>query len=234
MRLEKFHGVLSRREVGYHSRCAHQRDTPLFFIELTRTHHSVDSSTKAFKLLREFRPSSRCELYGFDSDRAIVLLKAMQITAGFTLGLMAWDKRDRSSAATQYVDSLKIASTHAPFMQSPIDETTIHLERWIALEVHALRKNLSSLFDNDTINAGLVGEVADGRRRVISVRNTRIEAFGHVEICDKIMTATDSCRSCKKRGRDMLCCSACKIAICESFWGYTVLSSLNRSYKTAT
>ncbi|KAF8651596.1 hypothetical protein AX16_004686 [Volvariella volvacea WC 439] len=61
-----------------------------------------DNYPEAYKLLHSFRASTDRSFPRFKGDKAKVILKAMQIEASFTLGLLAWDKKDRATAAKRY------------------------------------------------------------------------------------------------------------------------------------
>jgi len=71
------------------------------------------SDTEVYKLLNSFRPSASKPYPRLEkTDRGRVLLKGMQITAGLTLGLMAWDDRDRATAAKRYKEALDLTAVH--------------------------------------------------------------------------------------------------------------------------
>src|SRR6266568_8763408 len=69
--------------------------------------HTEESHPEAYKLLSSFKPGAQKSHPRL--ERTPRLLKAMQITAGLTLGLLAWDKRDRATAAKRYREALDLA-----------------------------------------------------------------------------------------------------------------------------
>lgn len=141
----------------------------------------------------------------------------MQIIASLTVGILAWDLKDRATAAKRYREALDLAVTHAPFNGPPSSCT--NLERWIATDVQATRENLAMLARNDEMNANVIA--ADGssagntRREEIAVRNTRVEGDGTVNVQDSVSVATDACKNCGKRGLGLRRCSRCTVVKCE-------------------
>lgn len=141
----------------------------------------------------------------------------MQIIASLTVGILAWDLKDRATAAQRYREALDLAATHAPFNGPPFSCT--NLERWIATDVQATRENLAMLAWNDEMNASIIA--ADGssagntKRGEITVRNTRVEGNGTVNIQDSVSVATDACKNCGKRGLGLRRCSRCTAVKCE-------------------
>lgn len=176
-----------------------------------------EQAPDAYRLLDSFRISSKKEHKQFKSPRAKVLLKGMQIIASLTVGILAWDLKDRATAAKRYREALDLAATHAPFNGPPSSCT--NLERWIATDVQATRENLAMLARNDEMNANVIA--ADGssagntRREEIAVRNTRVEGDGTVNVQDSVSVATDACKNCGKRGLGLRRCSRCTVVKCE-------------------
>jgi hypothetical protein len=61
---------------------------------------TAEKAPEAYKLLNSFRPGASSNLHAQleRTTRGKVLLKAMQVTAGTTLGLMAWDEGGRGGS----------------------------------------------------------------------------------------------------------------------------------------
>ncbi len=88
-----------------------------------------ESSPEAYQLLCSFRPSDERSFPEFEkSTEGKILLIAIQATALATLGLMAWDKGDRATAAKRYKQALDLAGKHPPFI-SPKSATSSGLAR---------------------------------------------------------------------------------------------------------
>jgi hypothetical protein len=206
--------TIPRETLGYvwHNFVGFFRDPAMSFTE--------QSDPEAFKLLYSFRPSTTNPRPKFErTARGKILLKGMQITAGLTLGLMAWDKRDRATAAKRYKEALDLAATHPPFLNIPPD--TVGLERWVYGEVEEAKSNLGILVHNDTLNAQMVGDGADGRapgRRGVAnlpLPQARLDKSGAVTAETSYTFATDACAKCRKRDVKLLRCSACKKVSCK-------------------
>lgn len=182
-----------------------------FFKDPAMKFATEERAPDAYRLLDSFRVSSKKEHKQFKSPRAKVLLKGMQIIASLTVGILAWDLKDRATAAKRYREALGLAATHAPFNGPPSSCT--NLERWIATDVQATRENLAMLTRNDEMNANVIA--ADGssagnsRREEIAIRNTRVEGDGTVNVQDSVSVATDACKNCGKRGLGLRRCSRC-------------------------
>ncbi|KII91804.1 hypothetical protein PLICRDRAFT_104569 [Plicaturopsis crispa FD-325 SS-3] len=175
------------------------------FFRDANLHFTQETNPDEYKLLHSFRPSAKATHPEFTSPRAKVLLKGMQITAALTLGLMAWDKRDRATAAKRYEEGLVLAATHAPFMQS---DAPIGLERYVSQDIQDTRKNLGILTMNDAAYEG-----ADGVKRKDVVRGVpqiRLESDGRLREVFDVVVATDACRRCATRGAKLRKCSRCK------------------------
>jgi len=138
----------------------------------------------------------------------------MQITAGLTLGLLAWDNRDRATAAKRYREALNLAATHPPFTDLP--PGTVGLEKWVYLDLQQVKVNLDHLVQNDTINAQMLGGDASGsapkRKDVVDLPlpQMRFEKSGEVTFEDTLKFATNACAKCGKRDVKLDCCSRCK------------------------
>ncbi|KAH6903299.1 hypothetical protein BKA70DRAFT_1387755 [Coprinopsis sp. MPI-PUGE-AT-0042] len=185
--------------------CGFFKDPAMNFTEAT--------APEAFKLLSSFRPNRNQEHTRFTSTRAQFLLKCLQIETCLTLGILAWDVKDRATAAKRYQEALDIAATE-PVLSSP--KPPVGLETWISNEVAEIRDNLAILVGNDTLNSsvleaqGLGG--GDLRRDVVNVPMVRIDAkAGNTPTQeDSVITATDACGKCAKRGIKLNRCSRCK------------------------
>jgi len=178
---------------------------------------TAETSPEAYKLLKSFRPSAQKEYTRFRGERGQTVLKAMQITAGLTLGLLAWDKKDRATAAKRYKEAIDLAQTHPPFVT--MSPGVKHLEKWVAKELAQAKDNMDVLVRNDIINSEVLKAKGEGggdlRKEVVSVPNTRIEDTGKVSREEEVMVATDKCATCGVRGVKMPRCSLCKsVAYC--------------------
>ena len=180
-----------------------------------------ESHPEAYKLLNSFRPGSQKSHPRLErTPRGKILLKAMQITAGLTLGLLAWDKRDRATAAKRYREALDLAETYLPFTSLP--SNAIGLERYVYHDLEDTKTNLGMLVLNDTVNAEMVverhgGDQVPKRRDVVDlpVPQMRIEKTGAVTVEHSLLIATNSCASCGKRDPKLLRCALCKTTLCE-------------------
>ena len=200
-------GVVWRNFVGFF------RDPAMSF---TQT-----SDPEAYKLLNSFRPSSEKSHAKLEkTSRGRVLLKGMQITAGLTLGLLAWDNRDRPTAAKRYKEALDLAATHPHFTDLP--PGTVGLEKWVYLDIQQVKVNLDHLVENDTIHAQMVGGGISGntpsRKDVVELPlpQMRYDKSGKVTVEGSVTFATDACAKCGKRDVKLMRCSLCKKAPCES------------------
>jgi hypothetical protein len=172
------------------------------------------SDPDAYKLLNSFRPSaakSHTRLERTEGGKA--LLKGMQITAVLTLGLMAWDQRDRATAAKRYKEALDLAATHPPFADASL--TTAGLERWVYEDVQQAKFNLDFLVRNDAVHAQALADGAHaGRKDIVQLPlpHMRIEKSGEAVLAGSVMLATDACATCGKRDVKLMRCSLCKKA----------------------
>jgi hypothetical protein len=171
------------------------------------------SDPEAYKLLTSFKPTtSKSHSRMERTPRGKILLKGMQIAAGQTLGLMAWDKRDRATAAKRYREALDLAATYTPFIiPSP---GTVGLEKWICLDVEEMRDNLALLVVNDTLHAQVMGGTAD-RKDIINTPHVRIHKTGEATLEKSVMISTVGCAACGKRDVKLMRCSLCKKTPCE-------------------
>lgn len=176
----------------------------------------IDNSPKAYRMLRSFCPSSDLRTRSFSQSNADVLLKGMKIASGLTLGLMAWDRRDRSTAVKRYAEALELAFSHPPFFRRATSDSGVRLERWVMSDVEVIQDNLDILLRNDTANLGRLGGYATERRSIVAIRNTRIEGNGTIRLGSEFMVATDTCQNCGKRGIRLQQCSSCMNARCAS------------------
>lgn len=179
-----------------------------------------ESHPEAYKLLRSFSPGAQKSHPRLErTPRGKILLKAMQITAGLTLGLLAWDKRDRATAAKRYREALDVAETYPPFTSLP--PGVIGLEMYVHNDLQDTKTNLGMLVLNDTVNAEKVserdeGNQVPGRRDVIDlpVPQMRIEKTGAVTVEHSLLIATNACAHCGKRDPKLLRCALCKTTLC--------------------
>ncbi|KAF5336173.1 hypothetical protein D9611_006184 [Ephemerocybe angulata] len=172
------------------------------------------TAPEAFKLLSSFRPNSQNkDLKGprFASPHAQFLLKCLQISALLTLGLLAWDAKDRAKAAKRYKEALELAASEPRLTtRTP----AVGLETWIALELREIRDNLAILVRNDEENAEMLRKMGvqggNTRREEVRVPNVRVEAGGAVRQEWSTMSATDACGRCGVRDVKMSKCPRCK------------------------
>lgn len=149
------------------------------------------------------------------TDTGKLLLKGMQITAGITLGILAWDSEDRATAAKRYSESFELAVTHPPYNSDPA-LVRPGLEKYVANEVKTARENYATLRENDVLRAGAVGREGDaGRRERLGVMNLRMEGDGRVVLREEFEVATDVCAGCGKREVKMKQCSKCHKVLCR-------------------
>src|ERR1700722_6739494 len=186
------------------------RNTTLGFTEQT--------APEAYKLLNSFRPSARTSHTRFErTARGKIVLKGMQITAAFTLALMAWDSKDRATAAKRYKEALDLADTHPPFIDPP--PGTVGMEHWVHLDLQTIKENLDIIMRNDEEKASImqrVGTLTDRnpmvaqRKDVVSLPDPRLESSGEETIGLSYMFASDACGKCGKRDVKLMRCSLCK------------------------
>lgn len=174
----------------------------------------LETAPDAYKLVKELRPHSTKKFSRFTTTEEKLLLKALQLHANFTLGLMAWDKKDRATAAKRYQETLDLAATHPSW--NTVDPQSKHLDRWVINCVQQVKKNLSSLVQNDIINSERAQRYGL-RRDVLPTRNTRLDVSGGVHIEETFSVATDSCGSCGKREIKVSRCTGCKKVACKSY-----------------
>jgi hypothetical protein len=179
------------------------------------------SDPEAYKLLNSFRPSAEKSHAKFEkTSRRRVLLKGMQITAGLTLGLLAWDNRDRPTAAKRYKEALDLAASHPSF--TVLAPGTVGLEKWVYLDIQQVKANLGCLVENDTIHAQMLGRGEEGnapnRKDVVELPlpQMRYDKSGEVTAEGSVTFVTDACTKCGKRDVKLMRCSLCKKAPCES------------------
>jgi hypothetical protein len=178
------------------------------------------SDPKAYKLLNSFRPFSSKSYPQLErTHRGRILLKGMQITAGLTLSLMAWDNRDRATAAKRYKGAKDLAATHSPF--TVLSQDTVGLERWVYLDVQCINANLDHLVHNDIVHMQMLGGRTDSsapeRKDVcaLPLPLLRIGKSGEATVEGSVMFATDSCAKCGKRGVKLMRCGLCKKMPCK-------------------
>lgn len=181
---------------------AYFRDKPHLFTE--------EAAPAAYALLYSFRASSSASHSRLKATpRGRILLKAMQITAGLTLGLLAYERRDRATAVKRYEEALDIAATHPPFATP-----SVGTERWQIKENHKI------LVNNDAHNARALARrneemgTAPERKEVVDLSYARFGVDGGLTVESSIMFATNVCGNCGKRGGRLLFCTGCKKLYC--------------------
>ncbi|KAJ6486890.1 hypothetical protein C8R45DRAFT_996360 [Mycena sanguinolenta] len=185
------------------------------FLECFKKHDdgfTQEDCPEAYDLVHSFRPTSSSKSHPqFKGPEGRRLLKAMQISAGFALGILAWKKGDRATTAKRYQEALDLAATHAPF--NAVTPGLKHLDRLVAHEVQDMRDNLARLIMADSFRASVVkpGQGAS-RKEVLDLPLERVGENGVVTRDDTFMVATDACgrNGCGKRGVGLKRCSACK------------------------
>ncbi|KAK0199448.1 hypothetical protein DFS33DRAFT_1268508, partial [Desarmillaria ectypa] len=158
----------------------------------------------AYRLLQSYRPNSTYEHARFYTEKDRLYLKGMQITAGLTLGLIAWNSKGRPTAVKRYRDASDLAATHHPY------EYEVHaresFERFVCADVKAARKNLALLFEND-------GELSlRGRLRE---KRLRYEVDGRITFERSVVVASDVCAACGKTDVKLQKCGHFKKVSCE-------------------
>ncbi|KAG6817119.1 hypothetical protein H0H87_012640 [Tephrocybe sp. NHM501043] len=180
------------------------------------------SAPDAWKLMNSFRPGAESTSKGHKrlqrTERGKVMLKGMQVTAALTIGVMAWDKRDRATAAKRYKEGIEVATTHAPFVNLP--PGTLGWEAYVHHDLKEAKDNLGILIDNDTINAELVkastGEAQEpGRREEVELPKPqlRVDKTGELTTEDTVKFATYACAKCGKRDTKLKLINAEQIVI---------------------
>jgi hypothetical protein len=184
-----------------------------------------ESHPEAHKLLNSFRPastsasSSRIHARLERTERGKILLKGMQVTAGITLGLIAWDKRDRATAAKRYKEALDLAQTHPPF--TTLAPGAVGLDKYVHSDVQTARDNLAVLVQNDIANDRLNAAAHPDshlpqRKDVVElpVGVLRVDKTGQTSIDTSVVFATDACAKCGKRDVKLMRCSLCMKVPC--------------------
>lgn len=71
----------------------------------------------------------------------------MKISAGLTLGLMAWDRGDRDTATKRYTEVLQLAKTRPAFHFT--NHEAQHLDLCVQYDLLEIHKNLAILAETD-------------------------------------------------------------------------------------
>ncbi|KAG6907632.1 hypothetical protein DXG01_008126 [Tephrocybe rancida] len=191
--------------------CPRERNFAGFFRD-PRMGFTRDSSPAAYKLLASFRPGTshpRLE----KTDEGKVLLKGMQITAAFTLGLLAWDECDHATVAKRYYEGIALAGTNM------LPPGTVGMALYVHNDLQETKENLEILIESDRINAELLksqGRAQPKRREVaLSLSQVRVDKTGATSVERMVEFATNACNKCGKRDMKLLVCSSCKKAYCK-------------------
>ncbi|KAK7677681.1 hypothetical protein QCA50_019372 [Cerrena zonata] len=170
-----------------------------------------DTAPDAYKLVSGFRSGSSKKFPRCISPEEKLLLKALQIHAGLTLGLVAWDQKDRATAAKRYQEALDLAATHPPWTNP--DPRSKDLDRWAINNVKQIKDNFAVITEQDAFNAFMTqllgSQGGDVRREVASRPYVREDALGVRHIDDTFTVATDGCGCCGKRETNLSCCAKC-------------------------
>ncbi|KAF6753014.1 hypothetical protein DFP72DRAFT_903114 [Ephemerocybe angulata] len=192
--------------MAFRNFCGFFRDPAMNFTEAT--------APEAYKFLSSFRPNSENKDFArFTSTRGQFLLKCLQISALGTLGLLAWDAKDRAKAAKRYKEALELAASE-PLLTTA--KPAAGLETWVAQDLRETRDNLRMLVQNDESNEEMLRMMGvqggTTRREEVLVPNVRVEAReGNTPIQQgSVMSATDKCGKCGIRDVKMSRCSRCK------------------------
>lgn len=174
----------------------------------------TETQPEAYKYLKTFSVSAKKPHPEFDKNaRTKLILLMMQVSAGHCLGLMAWDKRDRATAAKRYKETLDYVDS-IPGM-STINPSAKHLEYCIQTDVQEIRDNLERILTNDSINL-LLSNTDAARRTTVNVPNVRMEFDGTISKEKTVIIASDACNTCGKRDVKLSKCQRCKTAHCKS------------------
>ncbi|CAK5272265.1 unnamed protein product [Mycena citricolor] len=179
-----------------------------FFNRSAHEGFTQENYPEAYELIYAYRPTSTLSSHpNFKGSPAkLKLLKAMQIIAGLTLGLMAWEKGDRPTAAKRYKESLDAAAAYPTFTGESTPET--NLDCAVAFNVKQMKDNLAILVSRDALLAG----EHSGRKEVLELRNSRVAEDGTLEPQNTFTVSTDPCgrEGCGKRGVGYKRCGGCK------------------------
>ncbi|KAL0576204.1 Histone-lysine N-methyltransferase smyd1 [Marasmius crinis-equi] len=195
----------------------------LGFFKDPQMRKNKENSPEAYKLLYRYRPKSDNDFSRFRTEKQTLYLKGMKITAGLTLGLMAWDGQDRPAAAKYYRQAIDLAATHPGYNDR--SQSTDNWERYVASEVNDMRDNLRMLLLNDEANARIFAEefgVGDGsgehRKDILQgLGYIRFEADGTLKFVPNVTIAGDKCGACGKREVKLMQCGACqKVKYCNA------------------
>ncbi|KAG6907637.1 hypothetical protein DXG01_008131 [Tephrocybe rancida] len=153
-----------------------------------------DSAPAAYKLLASFRP---------ERTRGKALLKGMQITAALTLGLLAWDERDRATAAKRYHEGIALVGTNT------LPPGTVGMALYVHNDLQEVKENLGILIENDRINAELLksqGSAQPKRREEVDLPlpQVRVDKTGAVSVEGTVEFATNACNKCGRRDVKLL------------------------------
>lgn len=174
-----------------------------------------ESDPEAFKLLNSFRPGHSTPHPRLErTPRGQLLLKGMQVVAGLTLGLHAWDKKDRATAAKRYREALQVADT------VNLPAAPRGLEKWMSIQIQEVRDNLAMLMENDTRNAAVLNAagIPDPHRRDVvnlPMPTAVIHGNGEVSVEHTTMFASNACAKCGKRDVRLLRCGKCRQVQCK-------------------
>ncbi|KAI3615811.1 hypothetical protein WG66_010419 [Moniliophthora roreri] len=148
------------------------------------------------------------------TERQKIYLAGMRITAGLTLGLMAWDAGDRPTAVKRYREAIDLAAQYPQYDDKT--RATNPWERYVSQDVQETRDNLSILLTNDETNARILAEefgipgAGEHRKEVLGIGQIRREGGGRVTFVKNVQVASDKCGACGKRDAKLMKCSACK------------------------
>ncbi|KAG7444598.1 uncharacterized protein BT62DRAFT_899415 [Guyanagaster necrorhizus] len=153
-----------------------------------------ENSPDAYKLLYRYRPTSTKDHARFSTKKARLYLTGMQITAGLTLGLLAWEENDRPTAMKRFREALELAAANPPY--SDLANARQPWDRFVYMEVNDVRDGLAEVFQNDPENAQLLEmygvEGGDMRKEVFGVGYVKYEADGGITFERNVMVASDT------------------------------------------
>ena len=180
----------------------------------------VESAPEAYDLLDEFRPNSGKKFPRFTTPHEKRLLQAIRICSSFTLALVAWDKRDRATAAKRYQETMTFAAAHTPW--DHVDPKSEYLDRWASQTVRQTKENYAVLVRHDAEKAELVkrlniqdSSTGSKRKDEINMPTAWKDASGVQHVENTFTVATDMCASCQKRDVKLPRCK-CRMVSCRS------------------
>lgn len=173
------------------------------------------NSPEVYDLVASFRSaSSPDERYPVFSrtPKSKLILTALSGAASYTLGLLAWDSKNRAKASKYYQEAIQTYETEPVFTAL---RASSQLAKWANGTYTETRDNLGILLRQDALLAAETGNTGS-RKDVAQVPTMRTDKHGKAEMMDKHEFASSECDYCRKRSVKLLVCSRCKSASCKS------------------